>query len=206
MSRATVAPGMGSRLRWGLLAAFLAWAAYLAVDPPSRSNWLFGNIPTAVGLAAVLWTFRIPLADISYVLAFAFLGLHEYGTHYGYQVPFMEGDRNHYDRLIHASFGALLVLPLRDLLARTGRAAGAWASFLAVALLFAAGGLYEVVEWVGAVLLYDGPPEWFLGHQGDPLDATKDMALSLAASTYVVLLAAAARAGMPPPAGQPRSP
>lgn len=182
---------MAARTRWALAFIFLLWAAWLAVDPPSRSNWLFGNIPTAVFLlglgATMVWR---PLSDTSYVLAFTFLALHEYGTHHGYQVPLLDGDRNHYDRIVHAAFGALLTPVVRDVLVRSGKADGAWAWFLAVALMLAGAALYEITEWLGALVFYDGPAEAFLGHQGDHLDATKDMALSLGASLAAASLGA----------------
>lgn len=178
---------MGARLRWGLLGLFLVWVILMGLDPPDRANWVFGNIPVLVVLPFVVWSFRLPLSDLSYVLVFLFLGLHEYGTHYGYQVPFMDGDRNHYDRLVHAAFGALLVLPVQDALRRTGKATGWWSSLLAVALMLAAAALYEVTEWVGALMFYDGPAEHFLGHQGDPLDATKDMTLALGGAMAAVV-------------------
>lgn len=170
---------VGARLRWGLLVAFLAWVLLMGLDPPDRSNWVFGNIPVLAVLPLVLWSFRLPLSDASYVAVFLFLGLHEYGTHHGYHVPWLDGDRNHYDRIIHASFGGLLVLPVRDALVRGGKGSGAWADLLAVTFMLAAAALYEIIEWLGALLFYDGPPELFLGHQGDALDATKDMALGL---------------------------
>jgi len=189
--RAGLATTMGARLRWGLVVVLVAWIALMGLDPTDRSNWVYGNIPLLVVLPFVLWSFRIPLSDASYLLVFAFLAMHEYGTHYGYQVPWMDGAgaRNAFDRLVHVAFGALLVLPVRDALRRTGKADGGWASFLAVALLLAAAALYEVTEWIGALLFYEGPAERFLGHQGDPLDATKDLALALAGSLGAMAVA-----------------
>jgi putative membrane protein len=172
--------------RWSMLGAFLVLALAMAVDPPGgRQNWVMGNIPTLVALAVVAWTWvRLPLSTASYALLFGFLTLHEIGVSFGYRVPLdlVEADRNQYDRVVHVAFGLLLTPVMRDALVRSGKADGRWADFLAVSLLLAAAALYEVTEWVGAELFWPGPAEAFLGFQGDALDATKDMALALAAS------------------------
>ncbi len=180
-----------ARFRWALAASFLALALALAVDPPGgRSNWLLGNVPTLVAAIAFGWVFaRHPLSRGSSALMWLFLVLHEVGTSYGYQVPWGPvggAGRNQYDRLVHLSFGLLLALPLRELLARLGKAAGRWADLLAILLVLAFAALYEVFEWVGAELVWSGPVEEILGFQGDALDGTKDMALALAGAALAV--------------------
>jgi putative membrane protein len=176
--------------RWSLLGAFVLLAVVLAIDPPGgRPNWVLGNVPALVGLATVALCFwRFPLSTASSTMLVAFLALHEVGTHYGYRVPWeaVESGRNGYDRVVHAAFGLLLAPPLREALARSGKAAGAWADFLSVALVLAAAALYEVTEWIGAELFWDGPAQDVLGFQDDPLDTTKDMALALAGALVAV--------------------
>jgi putative membrane protein len=183
--------------RWSLLGAFVLLAVALAVGPPGgRANWVLGNIPALVGLATVALCFwRFPLSSASSTMLVAFLALHEVGTHFGYRVPWeaVESGRNGYDRVVHAAFGLLLTPPLREALTRSGRAAGAWADFLAVALVLAAAAFYEVTEWIGAELFWDGPAEDVLGFQGDPLDTTKDMALALGGSLVAAAAGALAR-------------
>lgn len=182
----------GRRYPLLLLGVFLLLAAWMAWRPPGGLfNWAMGNVPVVVFLAVAAWAWRrVPLSAAAWTALLAFLCLHEVGTHFGYRVPGFGGGRNGYDRVVHAAYGLLLAPPLRQALVRTGKAAGAWATVMAGALVLASAAFYEVAEWVGAALLYHGPPQDFLGFQGDSLDTTKDMAVALAGA--VVALAAGA--------------
>ncbi len=74
-----------------------------------------------------------PLSNASYVLLTIFFCLHTIGAHYtysevpaGYWIRDLLGlGRNHYDRLVHFSFGLLMCYPLQELIASAprGRAA-----------------------------------------------------------------------------------
>jgi len=53
--------------------------------------------------------------------------------------------------------------------------------------------IYELIEWGAAVAFGDGS-DAFLGTQGDPWDAQKDMALALLGGLIALALAAPLRA------------
>jgi len=137
---------------------------------------------------------RLPLSNISYTLIFVFLCLHTVGAHYTYSlVPYDDWtesltgsrlndwfgfERNHYDRLVHFAFGLLLAYPIRELFLRVAGARGFWGYYLPLDLTMSFSMLYELIEWGAAVVFGGDLGHAYVGAQGDPWDAHKDMALA----------------------------
>ena len=181
----------------------------LAVTPVERETWLMENAVVALFLAA-LWVTRrwFRFSAFNYGLITLFLVLHEVGAHYTYSlVPYDDWARqwagfsidqlfgwrrNQYDRLLHLLYGVLLVLPLREFCREVVGLRGAWAGFFAFSLILATSMIYELIEWGAAVALGDGS-DLFLGTQGDPWDAQKDMALALLGALIALVLAGVGR-------------
>ena len=86
--------------------------------------------------------------------------------------------RNHYDRLVHFGYGLLIAYPAYELLERYASPAGAWSYVLSPALIMATSAAFEVIEWWAAELLGGPAGSDYVGAQGDPWDAQKDMALA----------------------------
>ncbi|MGE0313837.1 MAG: DUF2238 domain-containing protein [Lautropia sp.] len=205
-----------NRFAAGLLAAFLVVFAVLAVDPHDRTTWALENIlvGTAIGVLARHHR-RFPLSRVSYGLVFVFLVLHEIGAHFTYErVPYEEWSarvfgttpgaalgwtRNHYDRIVHFAFGLLLAYPVRELHRRIAGAKGFWSYFFVVESTMAASMAYELFEWAGVAMLGDAPAgQSFLGAQGDPWDAHKDMALATLGAAVAMLLTLAGNLALQP--------
>ena len=181
------------RLPAVLLGLYLLLFAALAIAPRDRTNWLHESILPVLFVALVVATYRrFQFTDASYVLFFAFVGLHTVAAHYGYShVPIdwegMGFERNHTDRVQHALFGLLMTWPCRDILVRqTGIRSGFWPLYLPFAMVLSFSALYEVLEWLAVVYEGDAGRE-FLGSQGDPFDPYKDMALAAATSLLVTV-------------------
>ena len=179
------------------LAVFLVGWTALAIAPRYRDDWLLENLPVFVAVPLAVAGFRrFRFSNLAYVQATAFALLHAVGSHYTYsEVPFgdwmrqaFDLSRNHYDRLVHFSFGVLLLRPVCELAFRNGRPGRFAAAYLGVAGVAGWSLVYEVVEWAVASLADPAAGTAFLGTQGDVWDAQKDMALALAGA----LLAAAA--------------
>lgn len=181
-------------LAFALEVVALGWA------PHDREGWLLENlisVPVAVWL--VLARRRVAVSTLSWFLIFAFLGLHEVGSHYTYSlVPWMEWShdvfgwapawqRNHYDRFLHFVFGLLITLPFEELLARgiPGRPTLRRLMTLCVMVTLSTG--YELIEWAAALIFEPSLGIGFVGAQGDPWDAQKDMALALAGCCIVIV-------------------
>src|SRR5689334_21441045 len=106
------------RLQQVLLAVYAAVWVWAAVNPVSRSDWFLENLLVFAGVAFLGWLYRTrPLSDLSSIFLTVFFVLHTVGSHYTYsQVPLGDWvkqalglERNHYDRLVHFTFGLLLV-------------------------------------------------------------------------------------------------
>jgi len=186
----------------GLLLAYaLVWIA-LAIRPKYPSDWLLENLLVFALVGALVATWRrFRFSDFSYFLIALFLSLHAYGAHYtyseaelGYRMEELFGwSRNHYDRIVHFSFGLLLTYPVREIVQRTlrGRVFWRWLLPLMIVLSMSAG--YEIVEsWVARAV----SPELgtaYLGTQGDQWDSQKDMALAGAGAILATLATEACR-------------
>lgn len=203
------------RHRYPLILVFLfsvEWVA-LAINPNYRDDWLLENVLVVIA-AIVLIGFhkRMQLSHVSYTLIFVFLCLHVIGAHYTYaEVPYdqwvmsltggslnelLGWERNNFDRVIHFSFGLLLVYPVRTLFLRAVNVSGFWSYFLPLNFMLSAAMLYELIEW-GAALLFGGDLGMaYLGTQGDVWDGHKDMALSSLGS-LITLSAVALFSGYP---------
>ncbi|MCB2089744.1 MAG: DUF2238 domain-containing protein [Sphingomonadaceae bacterium] len=153
------------------------------------------NIPTLAVLLGLWFGLRKwPLSDGAVAATCLFLLLHTIGGRYIYSfVPYddwfqMVGlpapsdlfgfERNHYDRLVHFSFGLLLFWPLHEFLARYTRLGATWAVYVAVEFVLAVSGLYEIFEWMLTLLMAPGNADAYNGQQGDMWDAQKDMTLA----------------------------
>lgn len=175
----------------------VVWLA-LAIAPRYREDWLLENLPTFVFVPALVWTHRrFRFSDRSYVRMTIFLLLHTIGSHYTYsEVPMggwlQEGlglSRNHYDRFVHLAFGFLFVRPVGELIRRSTPGAGAVAiCVLSIASVAALSVGYELLEWATAAVVDPAAGTAFLGTQGDPWDAQKDMALAVGGALAAALL------------------
>jgi len=189
-----------------LLKALLGWYvlfwAVMAIAPLDRPFWMLTNVLPFVLVATLVATHRAyPLSDVSYLVITVFLTLHAIGAHYTYtNVPFgfwledvLGFHRNHFDRIVHFSFGFLIIYPFRELLIRSARITGFWAYALPVSTVMACAGLWEVLEsWIARMFR----PELglnALGAQGDIWDAQRDMAAALYGALLCTLLIVAAR-------------
>ena len=173
------------------LQALALWYAAVwvvtSVRPLDRHDWLLENL-LVFGLVIVLIaTYRaFPLSDLSYLLITAFMTLHAIGAHYTYaQVPlgfWMQQAfglaRNHFDRIVHFSFGLLMAYPIREVFLRVANARGFWAYYLPLDVTLAFSALYEIMEMVITSLVAPGTGDAWLGTQGDVWDPQKDMGLA----------------------------
>ncbi len=175
----------------------------------AMGTWLLENTPVALGLLFLWSTYRLmPLSRVSYTLIFLFYCLHETGAHWTYaKVPYDEWwhslfgatlnsqfgyERNHFDRLVHFSYGFLIAYPIREIFLRLVSVRGFWGYFLPLDVTLSTSAFYEILEWATAAVVGSDASNDFLGSQGDVWDAQKDMALAglgaLLAMTLIALI------------------
>ncbi len=180
-----------------LLAAVVAVVVWSGITPKDRLTWWMEVTPTLLGLIALFLTrenFRFtPLLQTLIALHMILLAV---GGHYTYaEVPLgfwlrdaFDLGRNHYDRLGHFAQGFVPALIAREIVIRREiiQRRG-WIAFFVVCTAMAISAVYELVEWIAAVI-YGQNADAFLGGQGDIWDTQKDMACALVGSICAVVL------------------
>ncbi len=184
-------------LLWGLLAWYLVLSGWTAYGPVDREFWAIASILPALLVVGLIAMHRwMPLSTASYVLITAFLSLHTIGVHYTYaQVPIgawmdqsLHLGRNHFDRVVHFSFGFLLAYPMEEAFRLLAHVRGWLLYYLPVMTVLGLSGLWEILEsWVASSV----HPELgitYLGSQGDLWDAQKDIAAAFYGALLCVVL------------------
>jgi len=197
-------------LRYTLSLGFilLGFWAVLAIDPADRSTWLLENALFVAFVLGLAISYRwLTFSRVSYTLMFIFLCLHAVGAHFTYsEVPydrwistltgvsvneFMGWERNHYDRMVHFLFGALLGYPARELFVRVADTRGFWGYFMPLIFMMAASMVYELIEWWAAITFGGDLGIHYLGTQGDEWDGHRDMALASLGALLAMIITAA---------------
>lgn len=199
ISNDAMVPRRGSFVPQLMLAWYMALFLVMAIAPVNPRIWWGANILPVLFVATLVATHRsFPLSNASYVLITVWLTLHTIAVHYTYpKVPvgiwlgqWFDFHRNHFDRIVHFSFGFFLTLPLVEVFRRRCNAKGWLLPYLVVMTVLGFSAFWEIIEaWVGQVAHPD-LENALVGHQGDVWDPQRDMAAALYGSLlYVGFLA-----------------
>ena len=168
-----------------------------SINPSYRTDWVLENVLVVLFLPILFVTYRsFPLSDVSYVLITLFMMLHAVGAHYTYaEVPLgywlkdaFQLTRNHFDRIVHFSFGLLMAYPIREVFLRLVNTRGFWAYYFPLDVTLAFSALYEIIEMVTAKVVDPKAGDAYLGTQGDPFDAVMDMSCAFCGAIICMLL------------------
>lgn len=196
-----------NRLQQGLALWYLFFWTLTGIAPVDRRDWLLENFLVVLFAGVLVATYRrFPLSDVSYSLIALFLTLHSVGAHYSYaQVPLgfwmkeaFHQSRNHYDRVVHFSFGLMMAYPVRELLVREANTRRLWAHYLPVEAILALSAMYEIMESWFAKIVSPGLGDAWLGTQGDIWDAQNDMVCALGGAILCMLITAAVKRNFRP--------
>ncbi|HEV8390308.1 MAG TPA: DUF2238 domain-containing protein [Dongiaceae bacterium] len=187
---------LSNRAYTDLLAIVFAviWAL-LAIAPLYRHDWMLENLLVLAAAIAFVWRRKkLELSKLSSTLIFIFLCVHEIGAHYTYsEVPYDRWaealigttiteifgfTRNHFDRLEHFFYGALLAYPMREAYIHAHLLRGRLTYTVPIAITLGFSAMYEIFEWWAALIAGGDLGTAYLGTQGDVWDAQKDMALA----------------------------
>lgn len=187
----------------GLLAWYVGVSVWMAQAPVDPEFWLLASVLPALFVVLLLATYHtFQLSHTSYALITVFLTLHTVGVHYTYaEVPAgawlqraLDLNRNHFDRIVHFSFGFLLAYPMEELFRLSGVVRGWLVYYLPVMTVLGLSGLWEIIEsWV-AGSVHPDLGITYLGSQGDVWDAQKDMAAALYGALLCVTVLVIVRA------------
>jgi putative membrane protein len=151
------------------------------------TNWFLENTLTFIFICFLLLTYRkFQFSDLSYLLICIYLCLHVYGSKYTYaENPFgywlqgvFHSSRNHYDRIVHFSFGFLLAYPMREMFLKWLKFPSWVAWILPIEITLSISAFYELIEWAVADIFFKAQGDAYLGTQGDIWDAQKDIFLA----------------------------
>ena len=173
---------------------FFIWSA---IAPKDYFTWLLEVAPALIGaiiLGCTYNTFR--LTALVYFLILLHCIILFVGGHYTYaEVPYVNwlGDifgshRNNYDKIGHFFQGLVPAMITREIVIRKKIIKkGAWTVFFIVSFCLAFSALYEIIEWLVA-LISDKAAEAFLGTQGYVWDTQSDMAIALLGAISALLI------------------
>lgn len=172
---------------WAFLTLFVAiWVSTL-VGTSDLNNWMLENTLTVLFVIFLFASHKkYQFSDLSYLLICIYLCLHVYGSKYTYaENPFgywlkdyFHSDRNHYDRIVHFSFGFLLAYPMRELFLRWLKYPKLVSWVLPIEITLSISAFYELIEWAVADIFFAAQGDAYLGTQGDIWDAQKDIFLA----------------------------
>lgn len=184
------------------LAVFLLVWAWTFIGTTDRANWITENTLTILFIGGLALTHRrFRFSDASYTLMFVYILLHIYGAMHTYaENPMgywlkdaLHWERNHYDRIVHFSFGFLLAYPMRDWFTNHFQ----WPTWvcwvLPVEITMSFSAAYELIEWAVADVFFPAEGAAYLGSQGDIWDAQKDMGLAFSGAVLAMVLASTAK-------------
>jgi len=161
---------------------FVIWAI-LAINPRYRDDWLLENVLVFIVYPAVIWLDKKHhLTLTSIILLLIFASLHSLGSHFTYAemeyfdpvTQFFGFQRNHFDRVVHFLFGLLVFRLLFELVTPGIRRIGQ-ALFFTFTVVVTISTLYEILEWLAAIIFHPELGIAFLGTQGDVWDSQKDI-------------------------------
>ena len=159
----------------------LVWII-MAINPKYPQDWLLENVLVFIFFPFIIWMDKKHnYSLISIILLLIFASLHSLGTHYTYAemehfdgiTQFFGFERNHFDRVVHFAFGLLLFRILFEMITsdiNTVKTALLYTFTMIISISM----LYEVLEWLAAVIFNPELGIAFLGTQGDVWDAQKD--------------------------------
>lgn len=187
---------MNSKMHVVLLVSLATVFVGSGYEPRDRFTWFLEVVPAIIGLALLLYTYpRFQFTTLVYVLVWLHCAVLMVGGKYTYgENPLFEylkeifgWTRNNYDKLGHIMQGVSPALICRELFIRRNVVNGKkWTFFLSAAVPLAFAGLYEIFEWLMAVINGE-KAEAFLGTQGYFWDTQTDLFFCLIASILTLL-------------------
>lgn len=196
---------MNAKYKLLIVTTVVVFTIITCINPIYPEEQFLQHIGTA--LLVLLMMFDIKknfLGKVSFFGLALFTTLHIIGARYIYSyVPYdefikqfcgisinelLDTTRNHYDRLVHFSFG-LMMMPMFSQIAEKKMKCSKSAAVITAWMLIQTGSMiYELFEWLLTIVMTTEAANNYNGQQGDMWDAQKDMALALLGSSFTAVL------------------
>jgi len=178
----------------GIFFITLLWSG---INPKDYPTWMLETAPALIALIVLVMTRRkFRLTNLTYNLILIHSLILMIGAHYTYaEVPLFDWlqdvfnlQRNNYDKVGHLAQGFIPAIIAREILIRNYVLLNIkWLNFFIVCICLAISAVYELLEWVVALLSAEAA-EAFLGTQGDHWDTQSDMAFALLGAMLALAL------------------
>lgn len=182
---------------WALLSIFVVVAIWSGIGAYEVGLWFLEAGICIVGVIILCLTFKqFRFTDLTYYFILLHLIILLVGAHYSYaRVPLFDWikeafdqSRNNYDKIGHFAQGFVPAMVSRELIIRLKVISKqGWIPFFVVCISLAISAVYELIEWMVAVLSGDGADD-FLGMQGYEWDTQSDMFCAMLGATTMLLL------------------
>lgn len=179
------------------LLIYLTGLLWSLANPHDYFTWILEAAPALIAFLLLVATYNsFPLTPLAYALILVHCLILFVGAHYTYAevetFKFIRDlfgwQRNNYDKVGHFAQGFVPAIIAREVLIRRSVVNGrAWLNLFVISICLAFSALYEIFEWIVAVVSGDSA-ESFLGTQGYVWDTQSDMAMALAGATLAVVL------------------
>jgi len=185
---------------WIFSVVFLSIWLSTFLGTTDMKNWFLENTLTFIFSFFLISTFKkFQFSDVSYLLICVYLCLHVYGSKYTYaENPFgywlkdqFHLHRNHYDRIVHFSFGFLLAYPMREMFLKWLKYPTWVAWLLPIEITLSISAFYELIEWAVADVFFPAQGDAYLGTQGDIWDSQKDVFLAFSGAIIATTIVSA---------------
>jgi len=189
---------------WVFILLFMFLWTNTLIGTTDINNWMLENTLTVLFLLFLIFSFKkYQFSDLSYLLICIYLCLHVYGAKYTYaENPFgywlkdyFNFSRNHYDRIVHFSFGFLLAYPMRELFLKWLKYPKLVSWVLPIEITLSVSAFYELIEWAIADVFFAAQGDAYLGTQGDVWDAQKDIALAISGAIIATTIVSVVKRG-----------
>ena len=179
------------------LVIFFSVLIWSGIDPKDYPTWALETAPAMIGFIVLVATRqRFRLTGLTYNLILIHSIILMIGGHYTYaEVPLFDWlkevlnfERNNYDKLGHLAQGFVPAIIAREIIIRNHVVENInWMNFFIICICLAISALYELIEWLVAVLSKKAA-EAFLGTQGYLWDTQSDMAYALLGAVLALVM------------------
>lgn len=177
---------------------FIIGFLFSSYEPFDRITWAMEVAPAFLGILFLYCTRkRFEFSNFIYIVALVHCLILFIGGHSSYaNVPHMEwlnflfgdGTRNNFDKIGHFIQGVTPALLAREFLLRDKIIVKeSWANFAAFCFAMTISAVYELVEWIAAII-YEGKANSFLGTQGYVWDTQTDMFMALVGAILAMIV------------------
>lgn len=187
-----------------LIGLMMIFVIITSINPIYPEEQFLQHIGTLLIIIVLLIDARNEIfSKLSFLGIFAFGIIHIIGARYIYSyVPYQEFfneylgfninqtfgfKRNHYDRMVHFSFGFFIFLSVYEYFYKKINISKVLALLIAWLVIQLFSMIYELFEWWLTLIMSESDAENYNGQQGDVWDAHKDMALALLGSSIVYI-------------------